>query len=123
MVIRQFKSTEEYVKELSKELKNLFRKEDLGDAVFERYFNTTKAIASKNNNVIACLSERLIQGGVFIYPYRFDHEFVPTGFRADILDNEVDGLLYMDKRDMELSDGTYHEKFCFALKKAYDKFG
>lgn len=123
MVIKQFKNKDEYVKELSKELKNLFRKEDLGDAVFERYINTISNIAGKNNNIIACLCERLIQGGVFMYPYRFDYNNLPTGFKADITDDEVDGILYFDKRDMALSEGTYYERFCFALKKAFEKFG
>ena len=58
-----------------------------------------------------------------MYPYRFDYNNLPTGFKADITDDEVDGILYFDKRDMALSEGTYHERFCFALKQAFEKFG
>lgn len=123
MNIKTYKTKEEYVKEIQTELIILFRKMGYEQDTYLRWLDTTTKIATEKGEVISYLCERLMQGGIVLYPYKFDASEIPQGFNAHIKDDEVDGLLSISNKELEeYSGATYFKRFLEGFKVAKEKF-
>lgn len=122
--IKTFKTKDEYIKVLQSELKSLFKKMGYEQETYTRWLDTVTRIASDNNEIISCLCERLMQGGVLLCPYKFGEMKTPQNFNVHVKDSEVDGLLSISDKELNgYSGATYFERFLEGFSVAKEKFG
>lgn len=121
MIINTCTNTEKYINKCKEYVRAVFQKEDLSNEVFERWFNATINIYKENKIAVMC--RRVIQGGVFVYPYKHGCN-TRDGYLALINDEDVEGLVYVSEKEFKDYPGnTLYEKFCYAEKLINEKFG